>query len=150
MPPDVNTPERSVTGSGCALGPTCPTPRPPGARGWCAASQATDVEDCCWLLSTDMVGRICFTAGALPALAPVTYVTSGRDVLIRVEDDAELLSSLPDCVVALQVDHIDREGLDGWQVAVTGIVRSDSPIPDDQRILRLTSAVITGRTVLLT
>ena len=108
------------------------------------------VEDCCWLLSTDMVGRICFTAGALPALAPVTYVTSGRDVLIRVEDDAELLSSLPDCVVALQVDHIDREGLVGWQVTVTGIVRSDSPIPDDQRILRLTSAVITGRTVLLT
>jgi len=106
------------------------------------------LDDCYWLLTTDTVGGITYTSGALPAVAPVTYVAAGSKVVIHVEPDKELLSSIDGHVVALQVDHVDKDTLDGWQVTVTGIAKLGL-LDGQRRTLSLTSAITAGRRVKL-
>ena len=105
--------------------------------------------DCLWLLSTDQVGRISYTTGALPAVAPVTYAVAGLDILIRTEPDQRLSDIVRENVITLQVDRVDRDQLIGWQGTATGIARPVPFLGHDGRTLCLTSMIISGRRVLL-
>ncbi|TNC28035.1 pyridoxamine 5'-phosphate oxidase family protein [Amycolatopsis alkalitolerans] len=74
------------------------------------------------LLGSVELGRIVFTADALPAIRPVNHILDDGDVIIRSHTGAALTSSI-NAVVAYEADDIDPDTHIGWSVVVTGIAR---------------------------
>jgi Pyridoxamine 5'-phosphate oxidase len=78
------------------------------------------------LLGSVSLGRIVFTARALPAIRPVTHVVDGDHVIIRTDRSAAIISELRDdagTVVAYEADAIDMTEHLGWSVIVVGVAR---------------------------
>ena len=76
------------------------------------------------LLGSVSLGRIVFTALALPAIRPVTHLVDGDHVVIRTDRNAAITSELRDrtgTVVAYEADAIDMTKHLGWSVIVVGI-----------------------------
>lgn len=92
-----------------------------------------DVAKCYRLLATETVGRVVYTDGALPAVAPVNYVLDGHHIIFRTAPLSRLALGVVDQVVAFEVDHLDAEVRTGWSVVVTGIGR---PLTDAAELAR--------------
>ena len=83
-----------------------------------------DAAKCYRLLETQQVGRVVYTDGALPAVAPVNYALDGHRVIFRTSPTTRLALGVVDQVVAFEVDSLDEEVRTGWSVVVTGIARA--------------------------
>lgn len=78
------------------------------------------------LLGSVPLGRIAFTAWALPAIRPVNHLVDGDYIIIRTDSSAPITSELrsePGSVVAYEADLIDPAGHLGWSVVVVGVAR---------------------------
>jgi len=76
------------------------------------------------LLGSVSLGRIVFTARALPAIRPVTHLVDGDYVIIRTDSGAAITSELraeAGTVVAYEADVIDLAEHLGWSVIVVGV-----------------------------
>jgi hypothetical protein len=83
-------------------------------------------QECVRMLSTVAVGRIVFTARALPAIRPVCHLVDGDDIVIRADDGAPIVSALKSAagsVVAYEADAINPAGQLEWSVNVVGVAR---------------------------
>ena len=114
--------------------------------------QTLTAMECYRLLESETVGRVSYASGALPAMAPVVYELRGLDILLRTERDQNLAQDFHESVITLQVDHIVRDTLSGWQVTVTGVA---TPYPGAEEnagamLLSAASRIVCGRAVRLT
>jgi hypothetical protein len=76
------------------------------------------------LLGSVSVGRIVFTARALPAVRPVNHLVDGDYVIIRTDIAAPITSQLRAggaTIVAYEADAIDPAEHLGWTVIVVGV-----------------------------
>jgi hypothetical protein len=76
------------------------------------------------LLGSVPLGRIVFTARALPAIRPVCHLVDGDYVIIRTDRSAAITSELrtdAGTVVAYEADSIDMAEHLGWSVIVVGV-----------------------------
>jgi sugar phosphate isomerase/epimerase len=90
------------------------------------------------LLGTVSLGRIVFTARALPAIRPVCHLVDGDYVIIRTDRNAAIISELradASAVVAYEADAIDMAEHLGWSVIVVGVARRVID-PDEAAIYR--------------
>jgi hypothetical protein len=90
------------------------------------------------LLGSVSLGRIVFTARALPAVRPVTHLVDGDHVIIRTDRNAAITSELRNhagTVVAYEADAIDMTEHLGWSVIVVGIARRVID-PDEAAVYR--------------
>jgi Pyridoxamine 5'-phosphate oxidase len=76
------------------------------------------------LLGSVALGRIVFTARALPAIRPVNHLIDGDYIIIRTDLSARITSELRSeagSVVAYEADAIDPAERLGWSVIVVGV-----------------------------
>ena len=83
-----------------------------------------DLAKCYRLLAGETVGRVVYTDGALPAVAPVNYALDGESIVFRTAPTSRVAVRAVDQVVAFEVDSLDPEVRTGWSVVVTGIARA--------------------------
>lgn len=86
------------------------------------------------LLGSVSVGRIVFTARALPAVALVNFAIVDDEIVLRTGEETNLGPALHDSVVAFEADHVDHRLRSGWSVVVVG---QASTVTDPQRIATL-------------
>jgi len=79
-----------------------------------------DRVGCLVLLAGAQVGRIAFTARALPAVHPVAFVLDGEEIVFRTAAGSTLAAAVRHAVVGFQVDHIDLDARTGWTVLGIG------------------------------
>lgn len=120
-------------------------------------------EDCLALISSTTIGRIVFTASALPAVLPITFAFDGESIVFKTGAQTRLAAAGTGGVVAFEVDEVDQVTLTGWSVVVTGRLttirdpeelakaetlplRSWVPAPRD-RFLRITPEIVSGRRI---
>ena len=90
------------------------------------------------LLGSVSLGRIVFTARALPAIRPVCHLVDGDYVIIRTDRNAAITSELraeAGTVVAYEADAIDMTEHLGWSVIVVGVAHRVID-PDEAAIYR--------------
>lgn len=121
-------------------------------------------EECLALLRQAVVGRIVFTANALPAILPVNFTVDVDDsIVIKTGSQTRLATAGAGTVVAFEVDELDPVTLSGWSVVVTGLLKAvrdaievahldrlglRSWVPAERdRYLRLPPELVTGRRV---
>jgi len=78
------------------------------------------------LLSSASMGRVAFSARALPAIRPVNHLVDDDHVIIRTDTGASITSGLRaggQTVVAYEADEIDQAQRLGWSVVVVGVAR---------------------------
>jgi hypothetical protein len=87
-----------------------------------ASTELVDLtrDDCLRLLGARVLGRVVFTASAMPAVQPVSYVLHGDEVVFRVADSGSLSKATRHAVVGFQVDDIDPVTNLGWSVLGVG------------------------------
>jgi len=76
------------------------------------------------LLSSVSLGRVVFSARALPAIRPVNHLVDDDYVIIRTDTRATITSELKAAggtVVAYEADAIDQAQHLGWSVVVVGV-----------------------------
>jgi nitroimidazol reductase NimA-like FMN-containing flavoprotein (pyridoxamine 5'-phosphate oxidase superfamily) len=73
------------------------------------------------LLDQLEVGRVVFTASALPAVVPVCYLRDGDSVLLATAADARLARAANSGLLAFEVDTVDPRTRTGWSVIVMGV-----------------------------
>jgi nitroimidazol reductase NimA-like FMN-containing flavoprotein (pyridoxamine 5'-phosphate oxidase superfamily) len=122
--------------------------------------------DCLHFLGQSSIGRIAFTAGALPAIRPLPYALDGEDVLVSTRSSS-LAQRLHGQVVAFAVDEAATATALGWSVVVTGLAHllpqehlvaqhlaaegfTSGPGPlrvhqQDEHLVRIAPGMITGR-----
>lgn len=78
--------------------------------------------ECLQLVSSVPVGRVVFTARALPALQPVSHLVAGAQIIIRASLGAAFTAAVSGSavVVAYQADLIDPGRRAGWSVVIVG------------------------------
>ena len=76
--------------------------------------------ECLALLATARIGRLVFTAHALPAAHPVRYFLDDEEVIFRTGADSLLVAAAHHRVVAFQTDSIDGTHHTGWSVCGVG------------------------------
>jgi hypothetical protein len=90
------------------------------------------------LLGSVSLGRIVFTARALPAIRPVCHLVDGDHVIIRTDGNAAIISELradAGTVVAYEADAIDMAEHLGWSVIVVGVAHRVID-PDEAAVYR--------------
>jgi Pyridoxamine 5'-phosphate oxidase len=90
------------------------------------------------LLGSVSLGRIVFTARALPAIRPVTHLVDGDHIIIRTDRNAAITSELrahSGTVVAYEADAIDMTEHLGWSVIVIGVAHRVID-PDEAAVYR--------------
>jgi len=94
------------------------------------------------LLGSVPLGRIVFTARALPAVRPVSHLVDDDHVIVRADSGVAITSALraePGTVVAYEADAIDPVDHLGWSVTVVGVAHQvTDPVAADafRRVLR--------------
>ena len=91
------------------------------------------------LLGSVSLGRVVFTARALPAIRPVSHLVDGDHVIIRTDSGAAITSELraeAGTIVAYEADAIDLAEHLGWSVIVVGVARRVID-PDEAAVYRL-------------
>ena len=92
-------------------------------------------DECMQLLATSVIGRVVFTAAALPAVQPVNFTLDvDNAVIIRTAAGSRLASAARNAVLAFEVDDFDVPTRSGWSVIVTG--RADV-VRDERELARL-------------
>lgn len=81
--------------------------------------EVLDAAACQSYLEHADVGRVAFTAHALPTIWPFAFVTDGGDVVLRVNPVLTDPGLLERSIVAFEVDGIDDGGI-GYAVQVLG------------------------------
>ena len=86
----------------------------------------------CWeLLASASVGRIALSIRALPAIFPVQYHLSGRNLMVCLGHH-QLPGRALNAVVAFAADAIDPASRSGWSVQVQGQASvARQPMADD-------------------
>jgi pyridoxamine 5'-phosphate oxidase-like protein len=90
------------------------------------------------LLSSSSMGRVVFTARALPAIRPVNHLVDDDYVIIRTDTRASITSELRaggETVVAYEADAIDQAQQLGWSVVVVGVAHRVID-PDEAAVYR--------------
>ena len=90
------------------------------------------------LLSSASMGRVVFTARALPAIRPVNHIVDDDYVIIRTDTRASITSELRaggETVVAYEADAIDQDQQLGWSVVVVGVAHRVID-PDEAAVYR--------------
>jgi len=77
-------------------------------------------EECLTLLASTAVGRMVFTASALPAVVPVTYALDGGAAVCQTASSSRLARAADGGVLALQTYEVDVVTRSGWSVIATG------------------------------
>lgn len=78
------------------------------------------------LLGSVSLGRVAFSARAMPAVRPVSHLVDDGFVIIRADGQAPITSALnagSETVVAYEADSIDQDDHLGWSVVVIGVAR---------------------------
>jgi hypothetical protein len=94
------------------------------------------------LLGSVPLGRIVFTARALPDVRPVSHLVDDDHVIVRADSGVAITSALraePGTVVAYEADAIDPVDHLGWSVTVVGVAHQvTDPVAADafRRALR--------------
>lgn len=88
------------------------------------------------LLSTQVIGRIAVTSGALPVILPVNFALVDDEIIIRTTRGTKLDAATRGAVVAFEVDDFNAWAHTGWSVAVTGVSREVTD-PAEQAALAL-------------
>jgi hypothetical protein len=94
------------------------------------------------LLGSVPLGRIVFTARALPAVCPARHLVDDDHVIVRADSALAITSApsgKPGTVVAYQADAIDPAVHVGWSVTVVGVAHQvTEPAAADafRRVLR--------------
>lgn len=81
-------------------------------------------QECLWLLGSISLGRIVFTARALPAVRLVSHLVDGDQVIVRADRGATITSGQraeAGTVVAYQADAIDPAEHLGWSATIVGV-----------------------------
>jgi uncharacterized protein len=78
-------------------------------------------SECVQLLTRAQVGRVVFTAGALPAVVPVTFALLDDAIVMCTASDTRLAAAADGGVLAFEIDEIDLPSRTGWSVVVTGV-----------------------------
>ncbi len=99
-----------------------------------------DRAHCLALLDGSAIGRVVYTAGALPAASPVAYVLDAGEVLFGTPVAGEFADATRNAVVAFQIDRFDNSSGAGWSVLGVG---ETYDVTDPGRI-----GALTGRTPL--
>ncbi|GAA4715019.1 pyridoxamine 5'-phosphate oxidase family protein [Pseudonocardia yuanmonensis] len=76
--------------------------------------------ECLRLLTREQIGRVAFTAHALPAVHPVAYVLDGEEIVFRTAAGSTLAAAVRHAVVGFQVDDVDPATRTGWSVLGVG------------------------------
>ncbi|MFI6443857.1 pyridoxamine 5'-phosphate oxidase family protein [Kitasatospora sp. NPDC050543] len=77
--------------------------------------------ECLHLLATVPVGRVVYTAHALPAVLPVAFeVDADGRLLLALRRGGTVSRALDDTVAAFQADRLDPASRTGWSVLVRG------------------------------
>jgi hypothetical protein len=82
--------------------------------------EVLDEAECLALLGTASIGRVAFTAGALPAVQPVAFTVHRGEVLIPTQPGSEVAVASRGAVVAFEVDELDLIDRTGWTVTIVG------------------------------
>jgi len=77
-------------------------------------------SECLRLLESVPIGRIAFTADALPAVQPVNFVLHKGFVVFRTRPGSKLDTAMRNSVVAFEADDFDATTETGWSVTVVG------------------------------
>jgi uncharacterized protein len=117
-------------------------------------------EECCALLASHTLGRVAFTSGALPVIAPIEYVYADGVITFRTESALKLRVASHGDVLAFEIDDLDVATGTGWTVLVLGratilTTAADAlPLPTvdtthsgspEQHYVRLHCEVVSGR-----
>jgi Pyridoxamine 5'-phosphate oxidase len=90
------------------------------------------------LLASVSLGRIVFTARALPAIRPVSHLVDGDYIVIRTDRNAMIISALraeKGTIVAYEADSINSDQHLDWSVVVVGAAHRVTD-PDDASVYR--------------
>jgi uncharacterized protein len=77
-------------------------------------------EECLRLLASVPVGRLIFTANALPTARLMNFAVVDGVILLRVAAESAIARKATDGVVAFEADELDTAAGSGWSVVVTG------------------------------
>lgn len=78
-------------------------------------------RECLQLLTGAQVGRVVFTAAALPAVVPVTFAILDNAVVMCTAPDTRLAAAADGGVLAFEIDEVEPRSRTGWSVVVTGV-----------------------------
>ena len=102
----------------------------PAKHHWFGPPRASQIDDhglgvldestCLDLLREERVGRVGFSAHALPVIFPVNFVVEGRSVLFSSDQGEKLRAAEAGSVACFEVDWFDPLSHDGWSVLATG------------------------------
>ena len=79
-----------------------------------------DEGTCFDLLGRETVGRLGFSAQALPTILPVNFVLRDRTIVFGSEIGEKLRAARARAVACFEIDGFDELGRDGWSVLATG------------------------------
>ncbi|BBX45884.1 pyridoxamine 5'-phosphate oxidase family protein [Mycobacterium cookii] len=96
------------------------------------------------LVRTASVGRLVFTAQALPAVHLVDFRWWRGDVVIRITDPAVLAATSRNRIVAFEADELDMDLQRGWSVTVVGHAQVITEVPDLMELSTLFSRPSVG------
>ena len=88
------------------------------------------------LLGSVSLGRIAFTANAMPAIRPVNHILDGGDIIIRSHVGAAILTTHGQ-IVCYEADAFDPNTCLGWSVVVLGKARVIEDPSDAERYSHL-------------
>jgi hypothetical protein len=81
-------------------------------------------RECMALLGSVPLGRIVFSARALPAIRPVCHLVDGDNIIVRADSGVPIISAVRSAVgsvVAYEADEIEPADQRGWTVTVIGV-----------------------------
>ena len=102
-----------------------------------APPAAIDREECLRLLAGVVVGRVVFTASAMPAAQPVAFLVDEGEIVFRAGGPIDAARK---DVVAFEADDIDPHTLTGWSVLGVG---ETYEVHDPARLARLAGLALT-------
>lgn len=85
--------------------------------------EVLDSAECLRLLTTVSIGRVIFTARALPDVVLVNFVLHGGMIVVPTGKGSKLSTAVRNVVVAFEVDDFDVQTWTGWSVTVLGRAR---------------------------
>ncbi len=122
-----------------------------------------DETTCLGLLSDERIGRVGFSAHALPVIFPVNFVLDDRSILFSSETGEKLRAAEKGSVACFEVDWFDPLSHDGWSVLAVGRLGTvdetrattllhDHPLAHwaigaDRRLVELPIEVLSGRRI---
>jgi nitroimidazol reductase NimA-like FMN-containing flavoprotein (pyridoxamine 5'-phosphate oxidase superfamily) len=85
-----------------------------------ALYEVLDEAECLQLLGREPVGRIGWSAGALPVVLPVNYTLVDRTIVFASAPGLKLDAAQAGVVACMEVDGYDTWTHSGWSVLATG------------------------------